>query len=88
MGAARRLPDVGGLCRDGTGDRHDHPSLSEQITNLDVLRQQIRNYYGDPLGSGAVGHDSYYARRRRVAAAGRRWLTRSRDPMQRDRPSC
>jgi predicted secreted acid phosphatase len=25
------------------------PNLAEQMTNIDVLRQQIKNYYGDPL---------------------------------------
>jgi hypothetical protein len=51
------------------------PHSERQITNLDVLRQQIRNYYGDPLGSGVVGDDSYYAREAAsVARAGSRWL--------------
>ena len=27
------------------------PTSERQITNIDVLRQQIRNYYGDPLGT-------------------------------------
>ena len=30
------------------------PRSEQQITNIDVLRQQIRNYYGDPLGTGVV----------------------------------
>ena len=30
------------------------PRSEKQITNIDVLRQQIRNYYGDPLGTGDV----------------------------------
>ena len=30
------------------------PTSERQITNIDVLRQQIRNYYGDPLGTGDV----------------------------------
>src|SRR3954454_15622410 len=25
------------------------PRVERQMTNIDVLRQQIRNYYGDPL---------------------------------------
>ncbi len=29
------------------------PRSERDITNLDVLRQQIRNYYGDPLGSAS-----------------------------------
>jgi hypothetical protein len=40
-----------------------------------VLRQQIRNYYGDPLGTGTFGQDSYYAKEaRRVARSGERYL--------------
>jgi HAD superfamily, subfamily IIIB (Acid phosphatase) len=38
------------------------PHSERQITNLDVLRQQIRNYYGDPLGTGTFAPDSNYAR--------------------------
>ncbi len=38
------------------------PRSENQITNIDVLRQQIRNYYGDPLGTGEFGADSNYAR--------------------------
>jgi hypothetical protein len=51
------------------------PRSANQITNLDVLRQQIRNYYGDPLGTGVAASDSNYAKEARsVAAAGQRWL--------------
>jgi hypothetical protein len=51
------------------------PRSANQITNLDVLRQQIRNYYGDPLGTGVSPEDSNYAREASsVAAAGQRWL--------------
>jgi len=51
------------------------PHSANQITNIDVLRQQIRNYYGDPLGSGVFADDSYYAREARsVAKAGSRYL--------------
>jgi predicted secreted acid phosphatase len=40
-----------------------------------VLRQQIRNYYGDPLGTGVVAADSNYAKEASsVAADGARWL--------------
>jgi predicted secreted acid phosphatase len=45
------------------------PHSENQITNLDVLRQQIRNYYGDPLGSGVFADDSYYAKEARDAAS-------------------
>jgi hypothetical protein len=52
------------------------PHSARQITNIDVLRQQIRNYYGDPLGSGTFAPDSYYAREARsVARSGQHWLT-------------
>jgi predicted secreted acid phosphatase len=51
------------------------PHSANQITNLDVLRQQIRNYYGDPLGTGVLGADSFYAgEASRVAAKGTHWL--------------
>ena len=38
------------------------PRSEQQITNIDVLRQQIRNYYGDPLGTGVAASDSNYAK--------------------------
>src|SRR3954468_13622127 len=38
------------------------PRSANQITNIDVLRQQIRNYYGDPLGTGTFAADGNYAR--------------------------
>ena len=51
------------------------PHRADQITNLDVLRQQIRNYYGDPLGTGTFTPDSNYAKEATaVAADGARWL--------------
>src|SRR3954467_7377309 len=51
------------------------PRSEKQITNLDVLRQQIRNYYGDPLGTGTFAPDSNYAKEATsVALAGERWL--------------
>ena len=51
------------------------PHSERQITNLDVLRQQIRNYYGDPTGTGLFGAGSYYAKEASsVAASGERWL--------------
>jgi hypothetical protein len=51
------------------------PHSERDITNIDVLRQQIRNYYGDPLGSGIFSQDSYYAKEaRRVARAGEHYL--------------
>ncbi len=62
------------------------PRSEKQITNIDVLRQQIKNYYGDPLavtGSGATGTwnthplnlDSNYAHEAEsVADQGGHWL--------------
>lgn len=51
------------------------PHSANQITNLDVLRQQIRNYYGDPMGTGNFAGDSYYAKEATsVANAGARYL--------------
>jgi predicted secreted acid phosphatase len=51
------------------------PKSENDITNIDVLRQQIRNYYGDPLGTGTFGNDSNYAHEASsVASAGTRWL--------------
>ena len=52
------------------------PNSESNITNIDVLRQQIRNYYGDPLGTGTFGNDSNYANEASsAAAAGARWLS-------------
>ncbi len=57
------------------------PHHERDITNLDVLRQQIRNYYGDPLGTGTFSNNSYYAKEARsVAQDGADWLARDRDP--------
>lgn len=51
------------------------PHSADQMTNLDVLRQQIRNYYGDELGTGVFGQDSNYAREAcSVADKAERWL--------------
>jgi predicted secreted acid phosphatase len=51
------------------------PQSEGQITNLDVLRQQIRNYYGDPLGTGVFTDASNYAMEARyVANVGKHWL--------------
>jgi hypothetical protein len=52
------------------------PKYADQIANIDVVRQQIRNYYGDPLSSGTFAADSNYANEARsVAEAGSRWLS-------------
>lgn len=51
------------------------PHLADQVTNVDVLRQQIRNYYGDPMGTGVFAADSNYAREAAsVARQGELWL--------------
>jgi hypothetical protein len=62
------------------------PHKADQVTNIDVLRQQLKNYYGDPLavtGSQASGTwnthplnlDSNYAHEAEsVAADGAHWL--------------
>jgi hypothetical protein len=51
------------------------PRSANDITNIDVLRQQIRNYYGDPLNTGVFSPDSNYAKEASgVAAAGGRYL--------------
>jgi putative acid phosphatase of HAD superfamily subfamily IIIB len=56
------------------------PRSEKDITNIDVLRQQIRNYYGDALGTGTFAADSNYAKEARgVAADGRRYLAHVRN---------
>ncbi len=53
------------------------PRSERQITNIDVLRQQLRNYYGDPLGTGVAASDGNYAKEAEsVAASAERWLSR------------
>jgi hypothetical protein len=52
------------------------PKTADQITNIDILRIQIENYYGDPGKTGVFAPDSNYAREASsVAAAGDRWLS-------------
>ena len=61
------------------------PQKADQITNIDVLRQEIANYYGDPAKSGTFAADSNYAKEASsVAAAGSRWLAAmaGKSPMQ------
>ncbi|WP_460447689.1 HAD family acid phosphatase [Angustibacter aerolatus] len=51
------------------------PRTERDVTNIDVLRQQLRNYYGDPLGTGVVGPRSNYVREAtKVAAKGTAYL--------------
>jgi hypothetical protein len=57
------------------------PHSENDITNIDVLRQQIRNYYGDPLGTGVFAPKGFYAREAKsVAHNGSDWLATARDP--------
>jgi HAD superfamily, subfamily IIIB (Acid phosphatase) len=46
------------------------PKTSHEIANIDVLRQQIADYYGDPLKTGVVGAHSNYVKE--VASVERR----------------
>jgi predicted secreted acid phosphatase len=51
------------------------PRSEKDVTNIDVLRQQLRNYYGDALGTGQFSADSNYAREASgVASSGARFL--------------
>jgi hypothetical protein len=53
------------------------PRTERQVTNIDIIRQQIKNYYGDPLGSGVAPADGNYAKEARsVAADGSKYLAR------------
>jgi hypothetical protein len=52
------------------------PRSEKDVTNIDVLRQQLRNYYGDPLGTGQFAADSNYAEEAAsVAGDGKRYLS-------------
>ena len=62
------------------------PRSEKDVTNIDVLRQQLRNYYGDALGTGQFGADSNYAREASgVAADGTRYLSHHRSSGHRTR---
>jgi hypothetical protein len=52
------------------------PRSANDVTNLDVLRQQIRNYYGDPLGSGVFAPNGNYAKEASSEAATGAWWLR------------
>jgi predicted secreted acid phosphatase len=53
------------------------PKSADSITNIDVLRQQIRNYYGDPLGTGVFAPDGNYAKEASgVAEDGAKYLAK------------
>ncbi|HET8741869.1 MAG TPA: HAD family acid phosphatase [Gaiella sp.] len=56
-------------------DRSFTPQKADQVTNIDVLRQQIANYYGDPGKTGVIGADSNYVKEAEgVAKDGANWL--------------
>ena len=51
------------------------PHSADQVTNIDVLRLELKNYYGDPAGTGTFAADSFYAQEAAsVAAQGGQWL--------------
>jgi phosphoglycolate phosphatase-like HAD superfamily hydrolase len=51
------------------------PKHASSITNIDVLRQQIANYYGDPLKTGRIGaHSNYVEEVHGVEAKAARYL--------------
>jgi predicted secreted acid phosphatase len=55
------------------------PRSEKDITNIDVLRQQIKNYYGDPLGTGTFSAHSNYAKEAsQVAADGEKYLAHAK----------
>ncbi len=69
------LVSAGVVLAAGPAIRTFTPKSANQITNIDVLRQQIRNYYGDPLGTGVFPADGNYAKEAKsVAARGQQWL--------------
>ncbi|GGL39530.1 acid phosphatase [Phycicoccus endophyticus] len=78
-GAVAAAALVGGGVAYGAGSEPaittSTPRSADQVTNIDVLRQQIRNYYGDPLGTGTfAAHGNYAKEASSVASAGERWL--------------
>jgi predicted secreted acid phosphatase len=51
------------------------PHSADQVTNIDVLRLELKNYYGDPGGTGTFAPDSFYAQEASsVATQGGQWL--------------
>jgi predicted secreted acid phosphatase len=62
------------------------PRSEHQITNIDVLRQQIRNYYGDPLGTGVFAPDGNYAKEATFVADRGEW-TLAREANRHRRPA-
>jgi predicted secreted acid phosphatase len=63
--------------------RTSTPRTERQVTNLDILRQQLKNYYGDPLGTGVTPASSNYGKEAaKVASSGRRYLAQSAQSAQ------
>jgi predicted secreted acid phosphatase len=53
------------------------PKSESDVQNIDIVRQQIKNYYGDPLGTGTFGTSSNYAKEaKHVASSGKSYLAR------------
>ena len=53
------------------------PKHADDVTNVDVLKQQIANYYGDENKTGNFAPDSNYAKEASdVAADGAKWLAK------------
>lgn len=53
------------------------PRTERDVTNVDVDKQQVKNYYGDPMGTGTFGADSNYVKEvRAVEAEADRYLSR------------
>jgi len=53
------------------------PRSERDVTNVDIDKQQVKNYYGDPLGTGTVGADSNYVKEvKAVEASLSRYLAR------------
>jgi len=70
------LVGAGAIAYAGSTGPDFTPTSENDITNLDVLRSQIKNYYGDPHGTGVFSQDSNYAKEARsVAGAGASYLT-------------
>jgi hypothetical protein len=55
------------------------PKHAADVTNIDVLRQQIANYYGDPLKTGVIGaHSNYVKEVHRVEQRATQYLLHAR----------
>ena len=53
------------------------PRTERKVTNVDIVKQQVKNYYGDPLGTGITPADSNYAAEAtEVAAKGTLYLAK------------